>query len=240
MCLIAGSEKVGCREREGEIMNRYLVLKLQGVMQAWGGHTYEDLRHTELIPTRSGILGLLAGSLGIDRKNVGQQKALAASVLMAVRTDTPSKRITDFHTVMGARKVDGKPNKNPVVSRREYLCDAHFTVLLQEKANDTAFTVDNLAEAVQNPIYTTFLGRRSCAITRPIYEEILESVDFANAFSLVEPYGGTIYSDVALTDQDSQMTLRDIPLYARKRQFASRKLYVHNPTVIGDNNDVFE
>lgn len=52
-------------------MNQYLALKLQGVMQAWGGHTYEDLRHTELIPTRSGILGLLAACLGIDRQDTG-------------------------------------------------------------------------------------------------------------------------------------------------------------------------
>ena len=48
-------------------MSRYLILRLDGPMQAWGSHTFEDFRPSNLFPTRSGLLGLLGACLGIDR-----------------------------------------------------------------------------------------------------------------------------------------------------------------------------
>ncbi len=47
-------------------MNHYLALKLSGVMQAWGGHTMEDLRHTEIMPTRSAVYSHNAGHIRCD------------------------------------------------------------------------------------------------------------------------------------------------------------------------------
>lgn len=216
-------------------INHYLALKLSGVMQAWGGHTMEDLRHTEIMPTRSGILGLLAACLGIDRKDSDNLEALAQSITLATRADVRKKsngkpleaqRIMDFHTVMDARKVDGKMNKFPVVSRREYLCDATFTVLLEQRKNEK-FTLETIKKAVQNPVYIPFLGRRSCPITRPLYEADLTAKDFKRAFLLIDSIGGTIYSDIPLDQDDLEIRIRDMPLYKRKRQFASRKIYVH-------------
>lgn len=207
-------------------MKTFLVLKLQGVMQAWGGHTYEDFRHTELIPTRSALLGLLAACLGIDRNDSDRLEALAASVLIAVRMDREPLRITDFHTVMEARKVDGKPNKFPVVSRREYLCDAEYTVSLEIR-EDAAYDADALRQALEKPVYTPFLGRRSCPISRPLLEGIVEATDFEAAFDLIEPGKGVIYSEQKPSAAATRYRLRDIPLYGRKRQFASRQLYLH-------------
>ena len=207
-------------------MKTYLVLKLQGVMQAWGGHTYEDARHTELIPTRSGLLGLLAACLGIDRKDSTGLSDLARSLRIAVRMDTTPVRITDFHTVLDARKVDGKPNKFPVVSRREYLCDATYTVLL-EVQEDAQVSADAIEQALKNPVYTPFLGRRSCPPSRPLFEERIEAEDFESAFALTPGEGGTIYSESCPRQSHTPYRLRDIPLYGRKRQFASREIYIY-------------
>lgn len=110
-------------------------------MQAWGTHTYENFRPSNLFPTPSGLLGLLGACLGIDRRDQVELERLAASVAYAVRVDRGALRpeaevpvpraavkLPDFHTVLAARKVDGSANKNPVVSHREYLFDAAFTV----------------------------------------------------------------------------------------------------------------
>jgi len=215
-------------------MKTYVALKLRGVMQAWGGHTFEDLRHTELIPTRSGILGLLAACFGIDRTDQARLEYLAGSVAIAVRMDRTPQRITDFHTVMDARKVDGKARKDPVVSRREYLCDAEYTVLL-EIAEAARFSVADVVHALQHPVYTPFLGRRSCPASRPLYEATIEAVDFESAFGLVEPCKGTVYSDTCPRSGATRFRLRDIPLYGRKRQFASRQLYVYQQSGGGDD-----
>ncbi len=216
-------------------MKQFLVMKLQGPMQAWGGHTYEDLRHSELIPTRSGILGLLAACLGIDRNNVSDLQALSSGLAIAVRIDPHKdkrikmRRITDFHTVMDARKVDGSRNKYPVVSHREYLCDVCFTVVLQEKGN-VVFDLEKIARAMQKPVYTPFLGRRACPISRPLYEDLLSANDWISAFSMVAPRKGVIYSEASLSDKDIAMRLRDEPIYVRQRQFASRTLFIHAPS----------
>ncbi len=207
-------------------MKKFLVLKLQGVLQAWGGHTYEDLRHTELVPTRSGVLGLLAACLGVDRNDIKGLEALASSVKIAVRSDATPQRIIDYHTVLNPRKVDGKPRKDPVVSHREYLCDAVYTVLL-EVQEDALITCDDLIHAINNPVYTPFLGRRSCALSRPLYEETIDAVDFESAFSIIEPYSGTVYSESKPSVESTVLKMRDVPLYSRKRQFASRNVYLY-------------
>jgi len=208
-------------------MNPYLAIKLHGVMQAWGGHTYEDLRHSELIPTRSAVLGMLAACLGIERSDVTGLESLSASVRMAVRLDRQPQRMMDFHTVLDARKVDGKPNPNPVVSRREYLCDAEYTVLIQV-SDDAVCSLESIEQAIKKPVYTPFLGRRSCPLSRPLFEVIVSAIDFKQAFALVEPRGGVIYSEEKLHEDDALWRMRDEPVYARKRQFATRSIYIHS------------
>ena len=208
-------------------MNEYLILKLQGPMQSWGGHTYEDYRPTEGFPTRSGLIGLLAACMGIDRSDKQRLLELGDSITIAVRRDeqpTSISRLTDFHTVENARKVDGKPNKNPVVSRREYLCDASFTVALRVN-NGGIDSLDGLVNVTKRPVYTPFLGRRSCPITRPLYEGMVSADSFVQALAKISPGKGLIYSDVD-ENSDGQLEIRDVPLN-RHRQFATRRVYIH-------------
>lgn len=217
-------------------MERFLILKLDGVLQSWGTHTFEDYRPSQGFPTLSGVLGLLGACLGVERADVIAQQALADSVTIAVRADrrTPegdgssvaSSRITDFHTVLDARKVGGKTNEYPVVSRREYLCDAPFTVALAQLPN-AAFSLDQIAEALRRPIYTPSLGRRSCALSRPLFEGFVESAaGLINALRQVAPIGGVIYAE---TDDASlqQLRVRDQPITGRSRQFATRRVGIH-------------
>ena len=214
-------------------MDDYLIIKLQGPMQAWGSHTFEDYRPSNNFPTRSAIVGLLAACLGIDRQDQDKQIALADGLVMAVRQDDfsggngayPSSRIIDFHTVEKARKVDGKENKNPVVSRREYLCDASFTVAMRVSASATC-SLDEVKASLDSPVYTPFLGRRSCPISRPLFETSFKASSFAEALSQVAPSRGLIYSDVD-EGSDGQIRLRDVPLNSN-RQFGTRSVFIHS------------
>jgi len=215
-------------------MNEYLMLRLHGVMQSWGGHTYEDYRPSLLFPTRSSLEGLLGACLGIDRDDSKNQKALSTNFSYAVRTDEapyPVRKITDFHTVMEARKVDGSSNKNPVVSRREYLCDASFTVALRFNEN-ASFARNDIIKALQKPVYTPFLGRRSCPLSVPLYHSVLLATSFIEALFKVEPFRGTIYSEEAY-GSPNRLIVRDVPIFDGKRQFAARSVYIHAPG--GDN-----
>lgn len=219
-------------------MPRYLIIKLDGPMQAWGGHTYEDFRPSHLFPTRSGLLGLIGACLGLDRQDTAGQSRLADSLDFTVRADrvakcaahdfTPQKRplkLPDFHTVMNARKVDGSKNEFPVVSRREYLFDAVFTVAVGVRP-ESEVTIEQLSNAVKRPMYTPSLGRRSCPLTRPLFESTLEATDGRDALSGVEGHG-LIYSESAALANARPLDIRDVPLHSRHRQFGTRRIHVH-------------
>ena len=206
---------------------KYLILKLQGAMQAWGAHTYEDLRPTNLFPTRSGVVGLLGACLGIERKDIQARKALSAGLVMAVRADDRTEWkpqiITDYHTVLDARKVDGKARKNAILSSREYLCDAEYTIALTLEKIE--IKLKKLITAVQKPYYTPVLGRKSCPLHRPLYEAEVEAESLSDALAQVAPYQGTIYSDTPMTGA-SVLEIRDVPLLSQIREFGRRKVYV--------------
>lgn len=211
-------------------MREYLILRLQGVMQSWGGHTYEDYRPSGLFPSRSGLIGLLAACLGIDRQDNGRQQALSDSFLFAVRADEsqhPVRKVTDFHTVMDARKVDGTVNKNPVVSRREYLYDICFTVAMQFK-EESCFGMEDVKGAIQHPVYTPFLGRRSCPLGKPLFDSVIPADSLLSALSMIEPNRGTVYSEEA-EGSPNRLVMRDMPLFTGKRQFSTRSVFIHAP-----------
>lgn len=218
-------------------MPTFLILRLDGPMQAWGTHTFEDFRPSNLFPTRSGLLGLLGACLGLERNDLVGQAQLAASVEFSVRVDSTLTRpgrdesvakravkLPDFHTVMDARKVDGKANKFPIVSRREYLFDAAFTVAVGNKP-DAPIALAKIAEALRRPLYTPSLGRRSCPLARPLLEGELEAEDALAALAKTTPAGGLVYSETQASDQP--LRLRDVPLHGHKRQFGTRLVYLH-------------
>jgi CRISPR system Cascade subunit CasD len=220
-------------------MPRFLILRLDGPMQAWGTHTFEDFRPSNLFPTRSGLLGLLGACLGIDRRDHAGLEQLAASVELTVRVDRGVLRpeveqpviknavkLPDFHTVLVARKVDGSANKNPVVSRREYLFDAAFTVAVGEKS-DAPVTLEAIAHALRRPCYTPVLGRRACPIARPLLDDgPIVAVDVKTALANAHPIGGMIYAESEWVSEQP-MRIRDVPMHGQHRQFGTRQVYVH-------------
>lgn len=218
-------------------MPSFLILQLDGPMQAWGTHTFEDFRPSNLYPTRSGLLGLLGACLGVERRDLAGQADLAASVHFTVRVDSqvarpgkekplgkPGIKLPDFHTVMDARKVDGSVRKFPVVSRREYLFDAAFTVAVGSNPG-AAISLDQIAEHLRRPYYTPALGRRSCPLTRPLLEGQVEAETSLEALGKTDPKGGLIYSEFHTSDQP--LRVRDVPMHGKTRQFATRLVYLH-------------
>lgn len=207
-------------------MTDYLILKLEGPMQAWGGHTFEDRRPSELFPTRSGLLGLLAACLGYRRTDTEKQQELASSLLFAVRIDSRPVKMIDYHTVKDARKeYRGLKSNDTIQTWREYLQDAKYTVAIW-LTEHASITLDELATAIGKPVFTPFLGRRSCPIVRPLYETRLSAMDELSALQEVSPSDGTIYSDAVVVNKP-RLLLRDVPIQGRKRQFATRTVTIH-------------
>ena len=112
-----------------------LLLRLVGPMQSWGTTSRFDQRDTGKEPSKSGVVGLLAAAMGIDREHWTDLEPLTR-LRMSVRHDRLAMPKHDYQTAGCASedaiiKADGKPSKDGVVSRRHYLADAAFLVGLE-------------------------------------------------------------------------------------------------------------
>jgi len=182
----------------------------------------------------------LGASLGIDREDIQGRADLNASFELTVRADRRKvqteqfgqikektltmQRMTDYHTVLDARKVNGSPRPEAIVSRREYLCDAEFSLALGFR-NNVVFSLEKVKDAIQKPHYTPFLGRRSCPIQRPLFEKTVSAENAQQALAQIEPKQGTLYSEQML-EGSAPMQIRYVPIQEPVRQFATRTLYI--------------
>jgi len=211
-------------------MRNFLILKLHGPMQAWGEHTFEGLRPSGNFPTRSGLLGLLGACLGIRRNEPDRLQQLSDSVGMSVRVDERKNRImvkiTDYHTVKDARVEYGSLKSHETIQTwREYLLDAQFTVAVWNHEG-AVITLDEIEKRIKQPIFTPYLGRRSCPLTRPLIENRLSEKSSIHALRKIPPHGGIIYSEEG-DENTRRFRVRDVPLIRQPRQFAGRNVYVH-------------
>jgi CRISPR system Cascade subunit CasD len=157
-------------------MANTLFLRLEGPMQSWGERARWSVRDTAPEPTKSGIVGLLACALGWNQDD--DLRNLSLRIRVGVRCDKPGTRLVDFHTVGGGSKepmlltAEGKPkyipnSKTPHTepTYRAYLSDASFFVAIQADQQIIA----QLENALQNPVWPFYLGRKSCPPAAPVF-----------------------------------------------------------------------
>lgn len=146
---------------------KILLLRLEGLLQSWGEHSRWDHRDSADMPTKSGVIGLLGCAMGLPRGDA-RLKTLADGLQIAVRADRMGVIMTDFHTVQSRigrfSNAEGKPRGDTIITPREYLQDACYTVFL---TGDEALLL-KCSEALRHPVWVPCLGRRSCPPSRPV------------------------------------------------------------------------
>lgn len=177
--------------------SKVLVMYLDAPLQAWGASSRYQIRDTEAFPTKSGVIGMLAAALGIDKEDPEEEiqivelSKLRFGARRLVRdTRTDSHRLTDFHTVGGGydssrnspdrlfitRKASGSPS-GTVITRRTYLTDAKFLVGLEGDPD----ILERCANAVRNPKWGIWFGRKACLPAAPLFPTLGDS--FESAFT---------------------------------------------------------
>lgn len=142
-----------------------LLLRLVGPMQSWGTTSRFDQRDTGKEPSKSGVIGLLAAALGIDRENWAELEPLA-NVAMGVRHDRPGVPKRDYQTAQHIISADGKKVHETAVTTRNYLADAAFLVGLE--CADRAL-LERVYSAVRDPVWPLALGRKSYVPSESIW-----------------------------------------------------------------------
>jgi CRISPR system Cascade subunit CasD len=127
-----------------------LLLRLAAPLQSWGTGSRFVRRNTDRMPSRSGVIGLLAAAHGRRRTDPIED---LLDLRIGVRIEQPGRLERDFQT---ARSRDGATAMP--LSYRFYLADAVFTVAVE---GDHAL-LEGVREALRRPVFPLFLGRRSC------------------------------------------------------------------------------
>lgn len=227
-------------------MQDYLIFTLYGPLAAWGDIAVGEYRPSFAHPSKSAIAGLLAAALGIRRDEEERQQALAASCSFAVRVDSLGVLLRDYHTtqVPPARKgvihytrrseLAGN-DLNTILSSRDYRCDAVYTVAVSV-TGDAPFSIQQLADGLRNPVFTLYLGRKSCPPAMPLHPQIISAPTLREAFEKLSPAeelseiiskgSAMVYWEKdAASGFDTQQIIvrRDAPRSRKRWQFGERR-----------------
>lgn len=170
--------------------NAALALVLDSPLQSWGHGSQFTHRTTGTHPTKSGVIGLIAAAMGIDKFGEDEEvrlRPLSALKFTSLRVPWPDRRklgdvlpviqMEDYHTVGGGydedtprgklsipRKAERGGSFGTVVTHRRYLQQARFIALLE--GDET--TLLEVAEKLTAPVWGSWLGRKCCVPSTPM------------------------------------------------------------------------
>ena len=167
---------------------RHLILNLESPLMAFGGETIDNLGVIRWFPAASMLTGLFANALGWRRTERQRHQRLQDRSIFAARIDREPAgggRMTDFQTAqLGAGDKGwttrgrpegraGGPNTYdaPHLRYRDYFADMRVTVALRLQPDAETPTLDDLADALQEPRRPLFIGRKPCLPSTSLFRD---------------------------------------------------------------------
>lgn len=172
-------------------MAAFLLFDLAGAMAAWGEIAVGERRGSWDRPSKSAVLGLVAGALGYTRDREDDHRALADGLGFGLLVREAGAPLRDFHTAQvppgdarhPTRRAElAAPKLGTIVSWRDYRCEPWVTVALWRVGN-VAPPLERLAEALARPYFAPYLGRKSCPLGAPLRPRVIEADGLSAAFA---------------------------------------------------------
>lgn len=171
---------------------RWLVLRLEAPLLAFGGVRIDQIGPTRDFPALSMLTGLLANALGLRRTDFAAHQALQDRLVFAagLPVDDGNRILLDVQnarldgsgknwTTRGAPEGRGGGSYGAPHRRyRSYLMDACALVVL--RLADPADQPDQpdpdrLAAALQRPARPLFIGRKPCLPATPLFQGFVQA-----------------------------------------------------------------
>jgi CRISPR system Cascade subunit CasD len=229
-------------------MTDYIVFQLYGPMASWGDIAVGEYRPSFAHPSKSAVIGLLAAAMGIRRDEEERQKLLADSCSYAVRVDSMGTMLRDYHTVQVPSSGTGRNHKifrtrrtelaqtelNTILSSRDYRCDAAYTIAISFSDN-APYSAQQLASPLSKPVFTLYLGRKSCPLALPLSPRVVKAETVKEALTktiAADELSSLMQSDSCVVywehedggyERQQVITRRDMPRSRTRWQFAERK-----------------
>ncbi|WP_294828252.1 type I-E CRISPR-associated protein Cas5/CasD [uncultured Gilliamella sp.] len=178
-------------------MIKHLIFQIYAPLTSWGEPAVGEVRHSNIIPSRSAVLGFLAAALGIRRDDECID-AFNQHYHVAVRPFVDKSRwFSDFHTVQmpKANKKEvfytrfDEIRRNPqdletLLTKREYYNDVYYQIIITE-TKGAPYSLEQIKQALLTPVFPLYVGRKNSPLSLPlapvIYEGLLsDAFVFAN------------------------------------------------------------
>ncbi len=168
---------------------QFLVFQLQANLAAWGDVAVGVYRGSRDYPGASALVGLLGAALGLKREEEAAHAALRDGYLCAVGMVSAGQLLRDYHTaqVPGRTSLKGRPHHtrrdelgvpqhelNTILSTRDYRQGAACAVAVQALP-DAPHTLDALAQALREPRFVLYLGRKCCPPAAPLAPQVADA-----------------------------------------------------------------
>lgn len=199
-------------------MPRYLTFALVAPMASFGAIAVGERRSGWDRPARSAVFGLIGACLGLEREDDAAQEALVEHYSLAILCHASGNLLADYHTTQVPSSKRGRrfatraeelaqPDLNTVLSRRDYRTGAWHLGAVWPLGNTCRWSLEELSDAMQNPVFAPYIGRKSCPLGLPLGPRIAEAADVVSALlerhqsgleaTLVVPSGQTLRSVLA-------------------------------------------
>lgn len=230
----------------------YLLLWLEAPLQAWGHDSRFGRRDSLSFPTKSGVLGLLCcarGAGGEEHEWLAAWADLDMLVEAYASLDTKGQPLPrqpllrDFQMV-GSGYDDQDPWQALLIPKtsegkkavgggtkmtyRYYLQDMAYAVVLQAPAG----LVEQADEALRNPAWDLYLGRKNCAptefIAQGIFADAAQALVAARALA-AEKRRGFALRVLQGEHAGEVLTLNDVPVqFGVRKQYRDRRVTIQH------------
>jgi len=174
----------------------FLVFQLQAPLASWGDAAVGEYRGSINYPGSSALTGLLGAALGIRREDDEAHLALSRGYRIAVGMVAEGALLRDYHTaqVPPEAALKGFPHRTrrdelsipgyklkTILSTRDYRSNGSWRVAVQE-AEKPPYTLSCLRDALMQPRFVLYLGRKSCPPAAPLDPRVIAADTALAAF----------------------------------------------------------
>lgn len=177
-------------------MTTFLLATLYAPLASWGDIAVGEVRDSWEFPSRSAVLGLVAGALGLTRAEQEAHDALGHGLGIAARADLLGAPLIDYHTAQTVaakavrkmapvtrRELLRAASPETMVSRRTLRVEAVYTLALWKTA-ESAWSLDDIAQALAAPTFAPYAGRKANVFALPMAPSLVAADTLAEALQL--------------------------------------------------------
>ena len=159
---------------------RWLVLRLEAPLMAFGGVAIDQVGPVRDFPAASMLTGLIGNALGWHWSDSAAHQEIQNRLVFAARREREGVLLTDTQNAQLARTDKGWTTRGAPEGRggasydaphrrlRDYHADLSVRIVLRLVPTEGTPTLEDLAEALDQPVRPLFLGRKPCLPSTPL------------------------------------------------------------------------